>query len=533
MDKIRSYIFSRAFAAGLFTHLFRLLIFLLLLPGLLALSTFSPFTSVFHILGIVALFSAAIAFALAAFFGIRRRLEAALGGQPPDPGTGAAVTARGAHRAWGFLPLAAVALLPLFLTGCMLAATHLIWHARLDTIARTLKSRGLPATLADFREDHPPETYAYPDLEKALSRFEDDFLRSVPHQKTALKRWDRRMNDTSSAAVSHYEPFIGRDLLPLLPRYTRFRRIDYRTASQDPDTLPCFRSDKYFQVVRLLRLGALTRAYRGAVPEAWTRLDRLLAFADLVSRDHSLDVKMAVLSFRGQGVEAAITAMLNSPRLALPAGLSARLAAFQDDHLVRDGVRHELAQKLDFRKVYELPILLGRKKMVKLACLDHGERDYLEDLLNLGARALVLAGAFDAGYFKLAEFMANQGQDEALRYKESREAANWPFWPYGIAQFERPQYAGFYLKEREFKTWTRLALVMSALGKYRDARGAPPGRLEDLAPGYIAPAHLSDLVSGKPFEYSLRGGEASVCALGSKGNRKDSRGESFCVRRGS
>lgn len=535
-----NYFFSRAFAADLLVFLAWLAYSALLLPGVLAVSTFHPFNSSAGVLAAVALLSGLLALGAAWLGGLRGGLLAFFGYQAEETEFSVGgLRLRRSRRSGEPGKLRPRALLPFAFTlpalalcsAGLLALTHLAWHARFRALAREAKGRGLPVTLADFAEGLPPGAYAYASLEKTLEGFSEDPLRSAPYQKTALRKWDPGMRAAAGRLAAHYDPFLEKEFLPLLPRFAGFRPVDYAAVSRDPDILPEFRADKYFQVARLLRLSALVRACRGDMPGAWLRLEQLFLFADLVARDRSLEVKLVALSLRGQAVEAALTALRNAGGAALPERLTARLGALQDEHLVRQGVGCELANKLDFRRAYELPIISGRRKMVHLEDC-HGGASSEEALLNLGARFLTLAGAFDAGHFRAAEYLAGQAQDETRPYESTPRSGRWPLWPYTIAHFDWPQYTGFYLKETELKAWARLALLVSALEERRSAAGLYPEDLGALALKGELSYLLTDPTSGKSFEYSPGPGRKAftLCAIGRDGDRKTSGREDFCVR---
>ncbi|OGS43141.1 MAG: hypothetical protein A3J79_07455 [Elusimicrobia bacterium RIFOXYB2_FULL_62_6] len=512
----------RAAASELAGAFIWLLYFLLILTGLLALGTFNPFRSSWFVLGGALALAALLAAVWAHLSGLHWRVMRAFGrsadGLPEEP------------RYRQLLALLPAALLPAAFAAAALAVTHLVWHARIAALTAEAKAKGLPTTLADFAEKDRQGLCAHDALEKVLKDFDDAFLRTASQRKTGLQKWNKDMYADAERMAAHYGTFMNKEFLPALSCAPRFRNIDYRAAGRDPDSLPRFESDKYFRIARLLRLQALSLAYRGDMNGAWKLIGRIFDLGGLFAADRDLELKMAALSFLSQGAEASIATMRNRPGARLPAAITARLAGAQREHLVRDGVRWQLARKLDFRNVYEPLIITGGKKMITRNC--HGPCGALseETLLNLAARYVVLAGALDAGYFRLAQYLSGMGQDESLRYSKRPYTADWPLWPYTIAQFEWPQYSGFHFKEREFRTWARLALVMSALEEYRAARRALPAALEDLAPGYIAAEHLADPVSGKTFHYARAPGERyTVCGYGGEEDRKDSRGGDFCV----
>lgn len=548
-NSIISYFFGRAFAADLLTLVLWLFYFQAILPGFLALSTFHPFDTSLPAFAAVALASALFAFAFARFARLRRRLLSAFGWEPveksfhfpPLTWTSRALgAAPGTWRLRLLLPLAATALLPPALALLLLGATHLGWHARFAALASAAGGRGLPVTLAVFADGLPPQAYAYAGLERALEKFDDRALRDEPYRKTSLRRWDKARCDAADRLAARYAGFLDAEFLPLLRGAAGFRPVDYRLVSRDPDALPSFLADKYFRVARLLRLGALARACRGDLPGAWRRLEDLLLLSDVIALDRSLEVKLVALSLRGQAAETALTALLNAPGAALPERLAARLGALQAERLVKDGVGYELARKLDLRRAYELPIITGRKKVVDLGGHGHGGKgrgahpqDREEELLNLGARLLTLAGAYDAGHYKAAEYLAGQAQDENRPYESVPRAERWPLWPYTIAHFEWPQFTGFYLKELEFRAWARIALLASALERGRGPDGKYPASLAGLHVPGAPEGLLADPTSGKPLEYTLLpGGVAySLCARGRDGDRKNSDREEFCFRR--
>lgn len=531
------YIFSRAILADLLCFLVWLAYLAILQPGILALSTFHPFHSTTPVLTGAALLSVAMSFALAWHTGLRRRLLTAFGyaAEEAELSFGPLRLKRcrrvGQPGGLNAKSLAGVLLAGIAAAGLsagMIGLTHWGWHVRFDKLGRSASEAGLPVTLAGFSETLPPDAYAFAVLESELESLNGDLLMSAPQQRTALRKWDRAMYAKSLETVSGHEDFIA-GLTAINGRFCRFRPIDYSAASRDPDAIPDFASEKYFQLARLLRLQALTSAYRGDFGSAWAKLEKLLDLAGLLAADRALEVKLAALSLRGQAVEAAITAMFNAPGQPVPDRLAGRLKAIQAERLVRDGVRYELARRLDFRRAYELPVITGRKKMVKFHRHEAEPHFSEEDLLNLGARLLTLAGAFDAGYYKLASYLANEGQDETRAASRVSYCESWPVWPYRIAQFEWPQYGGFYLKEREFKAWARLALVASALERYRLSSGTYPASLGALSPRYLEAEYLSDPFSNWDFNYAPAGGGYALCSAGPSGDGKNSDGQHFCA----
>lgn len=435
----------------------------------------------------------------------------------------------------GFTPrglaTAALQLLALALgVRLIMWGAHRVQHARFDSFKDGLKAQGLPLSVAQFQESYPDEDYAYPDLTRALAKFDPKFLNSKPRPgASGVKRWDAGIRKDAHEVAAHYEAVISRDILPILARHHRFAKIDYLATARDPVHASWPKSVPLISMGSVIRLSALDLAEQGRMSQAWERMDKLFSMADLVAQDRTLLAKMVAVALRRGGAQASMTVMLNHPVLSVPRNISGRLASLQDNRLVQEGMQTEVALVFDIRNACEPQLARGNTQF-----------DLFEPMPSSQSGARVVAwldrlavwsGAFDASCLRWAQYVTHMAREDSARADDRFQETAWADI---FARVLIPrQLSSLWVREREAKAWARLALLMSAAEQYRAGSGRYPNSLDALSPRWLAAAHLADPVTGKPFEYEAApdGRGFKLCSLGAKGDRKDSRDEDFCVQR--
>jgi hypothetical protein len=428
------------------------------------------------------------------------------------------------------LATAALQLLALALGARLIMwGAHRVQHARFDSFRAGLKAQGLPMSVAEFQESYPDQDYAYPALTQALTKFDAKFLNSKPRPgASGVKRWDAGIRKDTHEVAAHYEAVVSRDILPILARQRRFVKVDYLALARDPAHPARLRIAPLIGVGSAIRLSALDMAEQGRMSQAWERLDILFSLADMMAQDRTLLGKMYVLALRRMGAQAALTAMLNHPGLTMPRAIADRLASLQGGRLVQDAAQAELALAFDSRDVCEPLWARGNTH-----CDFFGLPDPSQPADRATAWVYRLAawtGAFDSSCLRWAQYLTQVERENSAAVDGLFPESKWADY---FAPVFTPHYFGMGRKERECQAWARLALLMSAAGQYRAGSGRYPRSLDALSPRWLAAEHLADPVTGKPFDYEAApdGRGFTLCSLGAKGDRKDSRGDEFCVRR--
>jgi hypothetical protein len=328
--------------------------------------------------------------------------------------------------------------------------------------------------------------------------------------------------------AAQYAAVVSRDILPILAMDRRFVKVDYLALAREPVRPSEPRLAPLLSLGSVIRLSALDLADQGRMTQAWERLDGLFALADLVAQDRTLLAMTSALALRRMGAQTAMRAMLDHPTLTMPRLIADRLASLQDSRLAKDAAQTERALVFDVRDVCEPQLARGNTEFDMFGPADPSQPGAREAAWL--DRLAVWSGAFDASCLSWAQYLSRVAREDPARADDrSPESA----FADDFAHVFLPRYGGFGLKEREIKSWARLALLMSAAEQYRAGFGRYPGSLDALSPRWLATAHLTDPVSGKPFEYEAApdGRGFKLCGLGGKGDRKDSRGDDFCVSR--
>lgn len=407
---------------------------------------------------------------------------------------------------------------------------HSIHHRRFDVFKAEMKGRGLPVSLAEFQESVPDEQYGEAALVAALAKL-DPKGDTVKPSPSSLEPWTRKTWEDKEVALKRFEPVIIKEILPLLGRYSRYKKVDFLAASKNSGGMPTPKFAGHIKAGRILGFCAVAHAFQKEPAKAWSYVRAQLDFADLVANDRSLVGKMVTIALRRQAAQSIVVIALTAPDLSLPKDLAKRLESLTDSHLVRDGLGGELAVHFDRRDWME-----GASEDLPSVKNFTGESGMSGFALYVGFRVFVLTGAWDLNTLVSAgrTFDCMQAvtmpQARARAAEESSGLANLPLWPYlWMSSFGTYNAPRLLVKEWELTTWLRLGLVAHALNEHRKAAGRFPADLAALAPKRLSAATLVDAFTDRPFAYQLKKDGFELCSAGPKGDKKDSLGGLFCV----
>lgn len=404
------------------------------------------------------------------------------------------------------------------------AGTHAVWHRRVEALKRGLRAAGRPVTLADFQEGLPDDQYANPALEAALMK-----LASGPgrwhyslHPGEKIGVWSDATLKAESAAVAPYLPVLTGEVFPILDRRRRLERADFVHEAERPYEVHTPKYVSFLMAGSIMSLDAVARARRGDKEGAWADLRHGADLADLAASGRTLIARMVAVAARRRLAAAAINIALNA-RLPLPEDLAGRLRRSLSERLVSGGLDAAVARSLDVRDYFE------RCRWAECEPTDFLSAVRLHPLVG---RALGLADVY-------ALAAASQ-----LSFDDP-----WPDWARlraGLAARKEPAtlfftvlplrssglYGKLYAQEWDERAWTQLALLSSAVVRFRAKAGRWPRELGELPPGFASPDLLIDPFSGKAFKYSSGpgGGGFELSSAGPEGRGVDSRGRMLMVR---
>ncbi|MBI3552530.1 MAG: hypothetical protein HY077_08420 [Elusimicrobia bacterium] len=404
--------------------------------------------------------------------------------------------------------------------------THRGHHGALDAFMAELRTRGVPASLADFAEDPPDARYGESAFASALANLDPKrTFNSKKHPGEELKAWTPQTAEAEAPFVREFEPVVVKEFLPLAGRYSHYKKVDFRAASRNPLAMPIPKLAELIKLGSVFKLCAESHAFRKDYAKAWPYVKAELDVADMVASERSLISKMVTLALRRQAVSGVVVMLLGDPGLTIPKDLAKRLEALLGQYLARDGLRCELAFQLDFRDWIE-----GVSRPAQsVTGLDERFEYVLERLASaMGVVDLnVLEGARIATGGATAASWAQAREDSGAAEK----LVALPAWPFFSLTLAVPRYSELHRKDWDFKTWLKLALAGSALAEYRKAHGRYPAELSVLSPAYAARGLLMDDFSDRPFAYSPRAGGLGfkLCSAGAKGDGLDAHGDTMCV----
>lgn len=499
--------------------------------ALLALSTFLPPWSSSVVLTAVFLGAGVMSFLFCRKPAVRESLEALREG-PETKKNG------GFWRIFGSVVSLAVASL------IIVVGVRMVWHSRAEKLKQELKAQGLPVSLAEFQENLPDDTYAYPKLSQLIEKdFDRAFYEKEFHTGDSIGKWTPETFKKEAPYAAHYAPYLDK-LAPLaLKKYARYMKVDYAAAAKEPAVIPAPPLTNFMTIARAAKICAVSRAYQGDPAKAWALVRLQFALSDVLAGEKVLISKLVALGLRRVAVETVLDVMLNRPEAAVPADLISRLKEVSSERLVTDALKVEIAYQYD---EYAFLARLGGRQFVSSGGLFSAVGP---DSVRSGASpgmwvqyevfALMrLMGMLDINSLETARCFAALTVERpwAQIVEENRKIAvtanSLPSWPYLLVKFALPEFSRMYEREFELKAWTQVALALSELGRARQEKGRYPKDISELKPKAFPAELLNDVFAGGKLLYtpSKDGKGFELCSPGAYGDKKDAFGKELCVR---
>lgn len=500
--------------------------------ALLALSTFLPPWNSFTVLSGVLICAGVLSFLFCRQPSVRDSLEALRAG--PE-----AAKSDGLKRLFGrLLALAGVCLLVIF-------GARVIWHGRVESLKRELKSKGMPLTLAEFQENLPDGRYAYAALSKAVEKdFSREFYDKMYHDGDSVGRWTPETFRKEAPYAAHYAPYLDKTLAPLLARkYDRYMKVDYAQAALEPGAMPLPPLGNFLPIARAAKICAVSRAYQGDAAKGWSLIRLQLSLAGLLAGEKTVYSRMIALGLQRLAVETALDIMLNGTGAALPADIAGRFKEIMGGRLVSDELKCELAYQFD---EYAFLSRLGGRRFVSgggifsAPSLDTDSGGSPAMWLQYGGFAVMrMVGMLEINSLTTARHLSALAEDKpwARLAAENRELAvavnGLPSWPYLLVKLALPEFSRMFEREFELKAWTQVALAYSELGRACREKGRCPKDISELPAKTVSADLLKDVFNGGKLHYmpSKDGKGFELCSPGAMGDRKDAFGKELCVSR--
>jgi hypothetical protein len=392
-------------------------------------------------------------------------------------------------------------------------ATRALWQHRYDTFKKDCAAQGWPTSLADFREDRPEQDFAQGPLEQAYARLGLDAVKKdleswggpvlAPGESRPGGAWARACPKLEAGGVD--AAFMTR---------SRLLRVDYAAAAADPMGAPIPAVGQHIAWGRWLRACASRAPDQG---RAWAQVGRLLQLSQLVATHRSTIAQVVACESDILAAKTAIEVLLRRPRAALPEAVSRPFRERLRENRLAAGLRSELAMSFDMTAWFQGPGAAG--------------------VSRLGERVLSWIGFFEINGLAFSRMLAGfagvktWADAQAAGARVEAQVAGLPGWPYLLVRIAMPSYGKTFIREFEARTWCRMALVVSAAGRFMSAKGRPAKDLAELSPKFLAPGDALDESSGRDLAYrALPGQGFDLCGSGPQGDEKDSRGRDFCVR---
>ena len=527
----------RVFAAYGVLVLLRAATFALMLLSLLSLSTFLPASSSVFTLSVVLLTVTGLSLYVLPWSVQKEKIFRVLGIKVVEKSpevhrilwlkwTSRRVSAPADAEIRGIPPLLSRLAAATAASLLVMMFAHSVWHSKAEALKLSIKEKGWPSSLADFREDLPDDQYAATAFESALLKID---MRAMDEKTDlALKpvKWDKDTFRRQAAFVAGLAHLITGEVVPTLKGRTRWMKADYLAAVKDPLNMPVPKYMDQIKFSKLLRLSACVEAVRGNLPAAWGYVRLQLKIAELVSTEPSLIGKVVTVTLRRQAALAAVGIMLNRPETGVPSDIAKTLRVFPAGSLVSEGMKTEAAIRLDL-----IASPFPQEDKNKITGLERISWEVLE-------RLVLFTGLTDISILKSVSYFSQliitpsrYRLFEPLGSKADQELEALPDWPYILAKMATGKFSDLHEKEWEMKAWAQMALITSAAGKYYSAHGRYPAKAGELSPGFLSEDLLADPFSFRELEYAAASGgkSFSLCSVGPKGKHKDSKELAFCV----
>ncbi|MBI5240355.1 MAG: hypothetical protein HY926_07765 [Elusimicrobia bacterium] len=406
------------------------------------------------------------------------------------------------------------ALAGLILAGlCLMLACGAFWERRHESFKKDCAARGWPTSLADFREARPEQDFAQAPLEQAYARLGLEAVKKElePWGGAVLAPGASRPAGAWARACARIE---AGDVDSALMRRSRLAPMDYAAAAADPLGAPLPALSAHVAFSRWLR------ACAGRAPDdgrAWAQVGRLRQLARLAATHRTMIGQVVACELDAAAAKAALEVLARRPlRAALPEPAAGALRERLALSRMTEGLRSELAMSFDMTSWFKGPGSSGSWRTAE--------------------RVLSWVGFFDINGLAFSRMLSGfaevktraEAEAAAARAREALEGL--PDWPYLLARIAMPDFGRLFLREFEARTWCRMALAASALGRFRAARGRYPKDLAELSPSFLAPGEAADETAGQGLVYRASPRGFELCGRGPKADGKDSRGQDFCVR---
>lgn len=390
------------------------------------------------------------------------------------------------------------------------------WHGRAMELKGELQGNGYPVSLSEFQRQVPPAQNGFPVLYKLFNEDVEEKL-GGSDVRIPIARLDPEALAYEKKAIAPFESYYKKELAPFFDKYRLFQSVDYYAASRDPWNYSVQKKPRYGSLNQFLERAAVVNASKWDPGEAWKYVRAQISFLRLIFQEDDYSLYSMLAKYHIERIaQTSINIMLNRPGAVIPPDIQGFLKTLFAKNLFAKTLKSFIADTFDSEAQKEITergyySILPGKYLPDVA-------SYMMDIFTINQVEILL---------RLRKL---EGWKDAL--ERDREIENkirfLPEWPYLFAKIGIPRYVNLYEHELEAKTWLKLALIHSALESYRGKYKKYPGKLLELAPGYVGIELLNDYYTDRQFDYGT-GVETVVSTPGVNGNGRDSEGNDFRI----